>query len=173
VLEGRLPEKGLVGRKSNRLGLARPVATSSRLGLLRRAAARQGLSLRQTVCDQQVVMMRVGVGRRCGDEEVDGNDLRPLMDELEEGMLAVGARFAPDDWTRRSLGGRPVEPHALAVALHLQLLEIGGKAPEPLVVGITACVAWPRILRFQTLRSPISMGMFCAIGASRKCWSMS
>ena len=33
------------------------------------------------------------------------------------------------------LHGRAVELDVLAVALHLQLLEIGGEAPEPLVVG--------------------------------------
>ena len=34
-------------------------------------------------------------------------------------------------------------------------------------------VAWPRMLRFQTLSSPISIGMLRAIGASRKCASTS
>ena len=57
------------------------------------------------------------------------------MDELEEGVLAVGAGLAPHDRAGRRIGGRAVELDVLAVALHLQLLEIGGKAPEPLVIG--------------------------------------
>ncbi len=79
--------------------------------------------------------MRVGFGRRRRDEQVQGNDLRSLMDELEEGVLAVGAGFAPHHRPGRRIGGRAVELDVLAVALHLQLLEIGGEAPEPLVVG--------------------------------------
>ena len=30
-------------------------------------------------------------------QEIAGNQLGPLMDELVEGMLAVGARLSPDD----------------------------------------------------------------------------
>ena len=57
------------------------------------------------------------------------------MDELEEGMLAIGARLAPHHRTGRGIGGRSVELDVLAVALHLQLLEIGGETPKPLVIG--------------------------------------
>src|SRR5271156_2581423 len=80
-------------------------------------------------------MMRVRLRRRRGNEEVEGNDLRSLMDEMKEGVLAIGAWFAPHHRTGLRVGGRSVELDMLAVALHLQLLEIGGKAPKPLVVG--------------------------------------
>src|ERR1700733_6918545 len=71
------------------------------------------------------------------------------MDELEKGVLAIGSRFAPDDRPCRRIGRRPVELAVLALSLHLQLLEIGGKAPEPLVVrdnavrGVAKDVAVP------------------------------
>ena len=38
--------------------------------------------------------MRVGLRRRRRDEQVQGNDLRSLMDELEESVLAIGAGLA-------------------------------------------------------------------------------
>src|SRR3984957_19524136 len=56
------------------------------------------------------------------------------MDKLKEGVLAIGAGFAPHDWARRRIRRRTVKLDMLAVALHLQLLEIGREAPEPLVV---------------------------------------
>ena len=94
----------------------------------------QGLALREAIGDQKIVMMPVSVGRRRRDKEVQGNDLRALMDELEEGVLAVGAGLAPHHRAGRRVARRAVELDMLAVALHLQLLEIGGEAPEPLVV---------------------------------------
>ena len=135
MLVGRLPEKLLCGASLSRFGLARPLLVGDRLGFLRRAAAHQRLPLREAIGDQKIVMMAVGVGRRRRDQEVEGNDLGSLMDELEEGVLAVGAGLAPNHRPGRRIGGRAVELDVLAVALHLQLLEIGGKAPEPLVVG--------------------------------------
>ena len=136
-------------REPSSLGFARSLLVGDRLGLLGRAAMHQGLSLGEAIGDEQIVVMRVGVGRRRRDEQVQGNDLRSLMDELEEGMLAVGARLAPHHRAGRRIGGRAVELDVLAVALHLQLLEIGGKAPEPLVVwdhrlgGVAEDVAVP------------------------------
>ena len=133
----------------------------------------QGLPLREAICDQEIVMMRVGVGRRGSDKQIQGNDFRSLMDELEEGVLAIRAWLAPYDRAGRRIGGRAVELDVFAVALHLQLLEIGGKAPEPLVIrdhpmgGVAEDVAVPHA------ESPIRIGMLRSIGASRKCWSTS
>src|SRR3984957_1754132 len=56
------------------------------------------------------------------------------MDKLKEGVLAIGAGFAPHDWARRRIRRRTIKLDMLAVALHLQLLEIGREAPEPLVI---------------------------------------
>src|ERR1700729_3177200 len=71
------------------------------------------------------------------------------MDKLKEGVLAIGAGFAPHDWARRRIRRRTIKLDMLAVALHLQLLEIGREAPEPLVVrdhpvrGVTENIAVP------------------------------
>lgn len=46
------------------------------------------------------MVFRVGDGVLCVGRcnEIGGNDLGTLMDELVEGVLAVCARRAPDDW---------------------------------------------------------------------------
>src|SRR5215467_4240931 len=67
--------------------------------------------------------------------EIAGDEPRALVDELIERVLAVGARFTPVD--RRSLifDFDPVEGDVFAVALHCQLLEIGWKPLQVLLVG--------------------------------------
>ncbi len=129
--------------------------------------------MRKAVGDQKIMMMRFSVGRRGRDKKIEGNDLRSLMDELEEGVLAIGAGLAPHDRARRGIGWRPVQLDMLAVALHLQLLEIGREAPEPLVVWDHAVRGMAEDVAVQTLRSPIRIGMFFSIGAVRKCSSIS
>ena len=57
------------------------------------------------------------------------------MDQLIEGMLAVGPRLAPVDRPGVVIHGDAVQRHMLAVALHGELLEIGGKALQILLVG--------------------------------------
>ena len=58
------------------------------------------------------------------------------MDQLIEGMLAVGAWLAPDDRPGLIVDTAcPSQIDALAVALHLQLLQIGGKAAEMRRIG--------------------------------------
>ena len=64
-----------------------------------------------------------------------GNPLRALVDELVEGVLAVRARLAPDDRPGDRLDRLAVALDALAVALHVALLEVGGEAVHVLVVG--------------------------------------
>ncbi len=67
-------------------------------------------------------------------DQVRGHDVRALVEELVVGVLAVGARGAPDD--RPRLVGHPaaVEPDGLAVRLHVQLLEVGREPAELLAV---------------------------------------
>ncbi len=50
-------------------------------------------------------------------------------------MLAVGARFPPYHHAGIVIDRCAVAIHALAVALHLQLLQIGGETVQILVVG--------------------------------------
>ena len=58
-----------------------------------------------------------------------------LVEQLEEGVLGVVARLAPDHRARAPPHRLAVPRDALAVALHLELLQVGGKAMQPPVVG--------------------------------------
>jgi len=58
-------------------------------------------------------------------DEVAGNEVCALMKQLIEGMLPVGARFAPVDWTGLVVHGRSGKRDVLAIALHRQLLKVG------------------------------------------------
>ena len=57
------------------------------------------------------------------------------MQQLEKGVLAVGAWLAPVDRPRVAGDRRALERHRLAVAFHRELLQVGGETLEVLVVG--------------------------------------
>jgi len=57
------------------------------------------------------------------------------VDELVEGVLAIGARLAPHDRTSAVLDGFARLADELAVALHIALLEVGGEPVQVLIVG--------------------------------------
>ena len=57
------------------------------------------------------------------------------MDQLIKRVLAVGPGLAPIDRPGVVVDAHAVDRHVLAVALHGELLEIGGKALEILLVG--------------------------------------
>ena len=107
-----------------------------RLGLLERAAAHQRLGLREAVGEQDLVLVverrLVADGR---DQELAGDDVGALVDQLVEGVLAVGAGLAQDHRPGRGRDRRAVEGHALAVRLHVELLQVGRQPQQPLVVG--------------------------------------
>ena len=70
-----------------------------------------------------------------GADEVAGDDLGALVDELVEGVLAVRAGLAPDDRAGLVIGDLlAVAIHGLAVGLHVALLEVGREAGHVLVV---------------------------------------
>ena len=68
-------------------------------------------------------------------DELDGDEVRALVEQLEHRMLRIGADAAPGDGGGRAADRLAVDGHALAVRLHLQLLEIGGEQAQPLVIG--------------------------------------
>src|SRR5215510_14889172 len=70
-----------------------------------------------------------------GGNEVARNELGTLVDQLVEGVLAVRARLAPEDGAGRHIDGLTVAVDALAIALHVALLEVGSKAVHVLVIG--------------------------------------
>ena len=102
--------------------------------LARGSAPHQCLGLRETVGDEQPVLIREGVIAARGDDEIRGHEPCPLMQQLEERVLSIRARLAPHDRPGRVVDGHRFESHTLSVALHVELLQVGGESVEPLVV---------------------------------------
>ena len=73
--------------------------------------------------------------RAHGHDELDRNGMHSLMQPLEERVLAVGARFAPERGCRRATGRRAVAHDRLAVAFENELLEIRRQPRERMRVG--------------------------------------
>ena len=91
--------------------------------------------MRDEVGDELLVVVADWVLSLDGREEVAGNEFRSLVDELVERMLTVRAGLAPDDRTGGVIDALVVDVDALAVALHIALLQVGGEPTKILVVG--------------------------------------
>lgn len=68
-------------------------------------------------------------------KKIAGYQFRALVNQLIEGVLAVGPRFTPNDGPRAPGDRFTFSVDPFAVAFHIPLLEIGGEAVEVLVVG--------------------------------------
>lgn len=95
----------------------------------------EGLGLREDIRHEEVVMAAERVERLGEGDEVAGDEAGALVDELVEAVLTVGAGLAPVDRTRFGIHMGAIEFHMLAIALHGELLEVGGEAFQVLVVG--------------------------------------
>src|SRR5579863_5131177 len=111
-----------------------PVRRALRLNLLRSLAKGQRFRLRENIGQEHVVMRPERIERLIERNEVARYQPGPLMDELIERMLTVGPRLAPIHRPRRIGYGSAIERDVLSVALHGQLLQIGGKTLEVLLV---------------------------------------
>ena len=56
-----------------------------------------------------------------------GNPSLTLVNELVEGVLAIGARLAPDDGSCGVVDPLSTAGHIFTIGLHVSLLEIGSK----------------------------------------------
>ena len=104
------------------------------LGLGEGLAVHQGFGLCKEVGEQLLVVIANRVVAVCRGDEVARNHLGALVDQLVEGVLAVGTRFAPEDRTRLVVHALAVAVNSLAVGFHVGLLEVGSQAMEVLVV---------------------------------------
>ena len=68
------------------------------------------------------------------DQKITGDELSALVNQLIKSMLAIGAGFAPYDRPRRVVHCRAIAPRRFAIALHIQLLQIGGKTMQTLAI---------------------------------------
>src|SRR5438874_9774074 len=81
------------------------------------------------------MMIADWVERAAEANKITWDQLRPLMNQLVERVLAVGARLAPVDRPGLVTDRRAADRHALAVRFHRQLLQVGREALEVLIVG--------------------------------------
>ena len=161
---GRLPSNTRCGTTA----VGRSLGAHLLLGL----AEGERLRLREDVRHEDVVVVADRVQRLPEPDEVDRDELRPLVDELVEAVLAVRPGLAPVDRARLVVDEPPVERDVLAVRLHRQLLEVRGEALQVLAVGHHADVCAPKKSPYQTESSPMSTGRFCSSGVVRKCSSI-
>src|SRR6185437_13996452 len=75
---------------------------------------------------------RVMTLRRC--DKIAGDKLCTLVYQLVKRMLAIGARFAPNDRSGRIVNRLAVPVDVLAIAFHIALLKVSRKAVHILVV---------------------------------------
>ena len=95
-----------------------------------RGALREGIEQKLTA--PVGVLAVLGFGHR---DEFDRNENGALVKQLEDGVLRVRARPAPGDRSGRRIHRLPVGASRLAIRLHLELLKVGRKQPQPLVIG--------------------------------------
>ena len=69
----------------------KPVRRAFILDLLGRFSKRQRLGLCEHIREQHVVMLAKGIEGLAERDEITGDDPRSLMDQLVEGVLAVGS----------------------------------------------------------------------------------
>ena len=111
-----------------------PVRRALGLDFLGRLAEGQRLGLGEDVRQEHVVVPAQRVERLDEGDEVTRDEPGALMDQLVEGVLAVGARLAPVDGAGLVVDLAAIERDVFAVALHGQLLQIGREALQVLLV---------------------------------------
>ena len=95
-----------------------PVRRHLTAGFLRGPAERERLPLREAARDEEAVMAGIGSLPGFGrDDELHRHHVGSLVEELEEGVLGVGAGLPPYHRRGRSGGRGTVPDDALAVRL--------------------------------------------------------
>ena len=105
-----------------------------RAKLLGPLAEGQCLGLGEDVRHQQVVVRAQRVEGPAETDQVEWDELRPLVNELIERVLSVRSRLAPEHGAGLVVDGLAFERHVLAVRLHRELLQVRGKALQVLLV---------------------------------------
>ncbi|CAB4807264.1 unannotated protein [freshwater metagenome] len=98
-------------------------------------AESQRLGLSEHVGHQQIVMIAMRVIGVRETDHVHRHQPGALMNQLIEGVLAVGPGLAPYDGSGLTHYRRAIAAHRLAVAFHVELLQIGGEPTELVGIG--------------------------------------
>ena len=121
-------------------------------------AQHQRLRLRNGVGQQQLVVLGQLVRGRFDGNELQRHHVGALVQHLKVGVLAIGARLAPQHRCGAVGQCLSIAVHTFAVALHLQLLHIRRQAAQAAVVGrdgsagVAQKVAVPNIQQAQAHR---------------------
>ena len=105
-------------------------------------------------------------------DEVARDEPGSLVNQLIERVLTVRSRFAPVNGAGLVRHLLSVERDMLAIALHRQLLEIGWKPFQVLLVGQHRYRLRPEEIVVPDARRPMSTGRLRSKGAVRKCSSI-
>src|SRR4030095_1151895 len=108
----------------------KPIRRALRLDFRRRLAEGQRLGLGEDVRHEHVVVPAERVERLAEPDEITRDEPGSLVDQLVEGVLAIGSRLAPIDGTGIIGDFRAIKGYMFAIALHRQLLQIGREALE-------------------------------------------
>lgn len=104
-------------------------------------ADHEGLGLGEEVGGEHALVLVavdgvVGLG---GEDEVGGDQLGALVEELEEGVLGVGAGLAEENGAGGVLHIVSAAGDSLAIGFHGELLKVGGETVHVLVVTRVGC----------------------------------
>ena len=95
---------------------------------------RQGLRLGEEVGHQEIAVTSKGVQRLAEADEVAGDQLGSLVNELVEGVLAIGSRLSPDYGPGLIVHLPAFQVDVFSVALHIELLEVGRQAAKVIII---------------------------------------
>ena len=132
------------------------------------------LGLCEDVRREQVVVVAKRVESLRERDEVDGNDLGALVQELVEAVLAVRAGLAPVDGARRVVDRVAVERSR--ACRWTPSSAAGGRRGTASGTGRRAgrrTISPPKKSTYQTASSPMSAGRFRSSGVVAKCTSIS
>lgn len=103
--------------------------------LVGRLAYHEGFGLGKEVGREHFLVLVVfdGVVRFGGEDEVCGDELGALVEELVEGVLGVGGGLAEEDGPSGVFYHCAVAGDGFAVGFHRELLKVGWEAVEVLV----------------------------------------
>ena len=118
-------------------------------------------------------MVAERIVRLDADEEVGRHQPRALVEQLEEGVLAVRARLAPDDRRGLHVDDAAVAIDALAVAFHFELLQVGRQALQMLLVRQDRVRVGAEHAGIPDAQQAENDRRVLSIGAVRKCSSIS
>lgn len=134
-----IARKDLKGRKTARFGGASASIHEAGFRFGQCLACHQRFGLSDEIRNQFRMMVASRIANRVmrldRRKEIARDELRPLINELIERMLAVRARLAPNNLTSLVVDDVAVAIDALAVAFHIDLLEISGKTAHVLVIS--------------------------------------